>query len=487
MVRASLDYDQSSMPAHSNALMVGGAASHVGKSWMTAAICRFLHRRGVKVAPFKAQNMSNNSYPCEGGGEIGRAQVAQAEACGLAPRPDMNPILLKPTADTASQIVVQGKVWGDLTGSAYYERFDFFLSKAAESFERLRSEFDVIVLEGAGSIAELNLRRTDLVNLGFATRFDIPVLLVADIDRGGVFAAVHGTIDLLEPAERKLVKSFAVNRFRGDPTLFEDGVTILEEKTGRPCLGVFPYAHDIHLDEEDGVRLDDLPARSGAGSKVAILRFPRISNLTDLRLLPDAAWIDRPVEAEFEAIILPGTKSTAADLEWLRSRGLDVWLKAQHAKDVRILGICGGYQMLGERIDDPDGVESERGSVEGLGLLPVQTVLAKEKVTEAVDARSRGGVSFRAYEIHMGRTTSTAPVEPLCEAAGQPEGARVENCLGTYLHGALEHPEIVREWLEVEPVGWESKEASYDRLADWFEASADVDLFDRLYLPGRVG
>ena len=470
-----------------HALMVGGAASHVGKSWMTAAICRWLYRRGVKVAPFKAQNMSNNSYPCRGGGEIGRAQVAQAEACGLEPRPDMNPILLKPTADAASQVVVQGKVWGDLSARAYYEHFDFLLSKAAESYERLAAEFDVIVLEGAGSIAELNLRRTDLVNLGFAARFDIPVLLVADIDRGGVFAAVHGTIDLLEPAERRLVRSFAVNRFRGDPTLFENGVTILEEKTQRPCLGVFPYAPDIRLDEEDGVRLDDLPRNQGDGAKVAILRFPRISNLTDFRLLPNAAWVDRPVEGDFEAVILPGTKNTMADLEWMRARGLDAWVKAKHAQGVRILGVCGGYQMLGERIEDPYGVESQQTSVEGLGLLPVRTTLTKDKVTEVVEARSRGGKDFRAYEIHLGRTVATAPVEPLCEAGGRPEGARAGNCAGTYLHGALEHPEIVREWIGVEPAASVSKEQSYDQLAEWFEQSANVELFDRLYLNGRMG
>lgn len=472
------------MSRSKHAVMVGGAASHVGKSWMTAAICRFLYRRGLKVAPFKAQNMSNNSYPCPGGGEIGRAQVAQAEACGLAPRPDMNPILLKPTADTASQIVVQGRVYADLSGRGYYEQFDYFFEKAAESYERLAAEFDVIVLEGAGSIAELNLRKTDLVNLGFASRFDIPVLLVADIDRGGVFAAVHGTLDLLEPAERRLVRSFAVNRFRGDPTLFEDGVEILQRKTQRPCLGVFPYAHDIHLDEEDGVRLDDLPSRPAAGAEVAILRFPRISNLTDFQLLPNAAWVDRPVDREFRAIVLPGTKSTAADLEWMRARGLDRWLQAQHARGVRIVGICGGYQMLGERVDDPHGVESDRGSVEGLGLLPVRTELAREKVTEAVRGRTRGSVEFSAYEIHMGRTSTSAPTEPLCEVNGRGEGAVLGNCLGTYLHGALEHPEVLREWLGVEPAHSAPKEESYDRLADWFEASADVDLFDKLYLGG---
>ncbi len=219
-----------------------------------------------------------------------------------------------------------------------------------------------------------------MVNLGFATRVSIfPVLLVADIDRGGVFAAVHGTIDLLDPAERRLVRAFAVNRFRGDPTLFENGVTILEDKTRKPCLGVFPYAPDIHLDEEDGVRLDDLPMNRAGGGRVAILRFPRISNLTDFRLLPDAVWADRPLDRDFGAIILPGTKATAADLAWMRSRGLDAWVRAQHSRGARILGVCGGYQMLGERIDDPHAVESQGGSVEGLGLLPVRTASGQGK------------------------------------------------------------------------------------------------------------
>ncbi|MBI1353795.1 MAG: cobyric acid synthase [Acidobacteria bacterium] len=463
-------------------LMVGGAASHVGKSWMTAAICRWLYRRGMRVAPFKAQNMSNNSYPCRAGGEIGRAQVAQAEACGLEPEPDMNPILLKPTGDAASQVVVQGKVWRDLGARAYYERFDELLAKAAQSFERLRSRFDVVVLEGAGSIAELNLRRTDLVNLGFAGRYDIPVLLVADIDRGGVFAAVHGTIDLLEPSERRLVRSFAVNRFRGDPTLFEDGVRILEEKTRKPCLGVFPYAQDIHLDEEDGVRLDDLPARRGAAGRVAILRFPRISNLTDFRLLPGAAWVDRPVAEEFDVVILPGTKNTLGDLAWLRSRGLDAWVHARHAAGATILGVCGGYQMLGERVKDPHGVESDRGGADGLGLLPVRTTLAVEKVTQVVQGVTNGGAAFGAYEIHMGQTSPTRPVESLCSADGRPEGARAGNCLGTYLHGALETPDVLREWLGLTADAVASKEESYDRLADWFENAVDVGLFERLYL-----
>ena len=454
------------------ALMVAGTASHVGKSWMATALCRSLARRGARVAPFKAQNMSNNSFPCLGGGEIGRAQVAQAEACGLEPEPDMNPILLKPMSDRSSQVVVQGKVWRDLTASEYYEQHGYLASKVGESFERLAERYEFVVVEGAGSIAELNLTKSDLVNLGFATRFGVPVLLVADIDRGGVFGALHGTVDLLEPAQRELVRAFAVNRFRGDPELFVDGRGILEAKTGKPCLGVFPFAPHIQLDEEDGLALETV-CREGSHT-VAIVRLPRISNFGDFRLLRDVRWIDAPVARDFGAVILPGTKNTAADLAWMRSRGLDQWVRQQHERGATVLGICGGYQMLGERIDDPHGVESEHRSVEGLGLLPVTTVMTAHKVTERVEATTPGGALFTAYEIHMGRTERPPDAQPLAWVGGRPEGMRNYRVAGSYLHGALEHPAVVEEWLGFRPEDAASKEASYDRLADWFEESADL-------------
>jgi adenosylcobyric acid synthase len=451
--------------------MVAGTASHVGKSWMATAICRLLHRRGISVAPFKAQNMSNNSYPCAAGGEIGRAQVAQAEACGLDPEPDMNPILLKPTSERGSQVVVQGKVWRDLSAAEYYEQYEYLMGKVGESFARLAERYEFVVVEGAGSIAELNLADSDMANLGLAARFGIPVLLVADIDRGGVFGALHGTVDLLAPAQRELVQAFAVNRFRGDPELFASGRRILEEKTGKPCLGVFPFAPDIELDEEDGVALQ---ARRSEGKKtVAIVRFPRVSNFGDFRLLREACWIDGPVAGDFRAVILPGTKNTAADLEWMRSRGLDRWVLAQHEQGARVLGICGGYQMLGERIDDPLGVESDRRSVPGLGLLPVVTVMADRKTTERVDATTAGGVSFSAYEIHTGRTERPTDAAPMAWVGGRAEGLRMGRVAGSYLHGALEHPAVVEEWLGFRPEDAVPKETSYDLLADWLEASAD--------------
>jgi adenosylcobyric acid synthase len=462
-------------------MLVGGTASHVGKSFVATAICRTLRRRGVSVAPFKAQNMSLNSYPCRDGGEIGRAQVVQAEACGLDPVSDMNPVLLKPNGNMSSQVVVNGKVWKNLSASDYYEHTEFLRSRVVEAYDRLASQYEYIVMEGAGSIAEMNLRQRDLVNLGIAKRVGAPALLVADIDRGGVFASVVGTYCLLSPEERALVRSFAVNRFRGDPTLFEDGVNILEEKTGSPCLGVFPMLENAHIDEEDSVALDrrNVPV----ASRVAILQFPRISNFTDFRLLPDACWITAPVGGQFDVVILPGTKNTIADLEWMRRQGLDEWVLRQHADGAKIVGVCGGYQMLGTSIGDPDAVESDRGSTEGLALLPVTTVLKAEKTTRVVRAESPAGTRFEAYEIHMGCTVRPRGLTPFATLSdGEGEGIRVGRCAGTYLHGALESAALLSEVLGIPVPEPASKEKAYDDLADWFTAHADMDLFAELYL-----
>jgi len=462
-------------------MLVGGTASHVGKSFVATAICRALKSRGISVAPFKAQNMSLNSYPCRDGGEIGRAQVVQAEACGLDPVSDMNPVLLKPNGNMSSQVIVNGKVWKNLSARDYYEHADFLLGRVLDAYERLASQYEYIVMEGAGSIAEMNLRQRDLVNLGMAKRVGAPVLLVADIDRGGVFASVVGTYCLLPPQERALVRSFAVNRFRGDPSLFEDGVNILEEKTGRPCLGVFPLLENTRIDEEDSVALD----RCGihGTSRIAILHFPRISNFTDFRLMQDACWITAPVAGRFDAIILPGTKNTIADLDWMRKQGLDEWVLRQHAEGAKILGICGGYQMLGTSIADPDAVESERGSADGLSLLPVTTILRSEKTTRVVTAESPAGARFEAYEIHMGCTERPGGFTSFATLlSGEQEGIRVGRCAGTYLHGALENAELLSELLGVSIPTAPLKERVYDDLAGWFTAHADMDLFAELYL-----
>ena len=467
------------MPARS--IFIGGTASHVGKSWMTAAVCRYLHQRGLRVAPFKAQNMSNNSHPLpDGSGEIGRAQVAQAEACGLAPHADFNPILLKPNSDTSSQVVLNGRVWRTLPAREYYLHHDFLLEHVLAAHARLASRFDYIVMEGAGSVAELNLKRTDLVNLNLARRVGARALLVGDIDRGGIFASIIGTLCLLEPEERAAIPAFAVNRFRGDRSLFDNGVRILEEKTQRPCLGVFPFAADIHLDEEDGVAIDQ---PRPTASDIAILRFPRISNLTDFRLLPDAAWISAPTGRQFHAIILPGTKNTLADLAWLRERQLDTWLEQQYAQGATLIGICGGYQMLGERIDDPLAAESAAGSAPGLGLLRTSTTLAAEKTTRAVHATTPTGHTFAAYEIHLGLTPRPAGAPPFATIEGEPEGVHQGRLIGTYLHGALEDHRVLSLLLG-RPIAAapRDKQADYDALGHWFAANAHVKLFEDLYL-----
>ncbi len=463
-------------------MMVGGTGSHVGKSWMATAICRWLRRRGLAVAPFKAQNMSNNSFPCPEGGEIGRAQVTQAEACGLEPSPDMNPILLKPNSDQGSQVVLNGKAWKNLGAREYYEHYDTLAGAVHEAYDRLAARYDYIVIEGAGSLAEINLRRTDLVNLGLARSLGAAVLLTADIDRGGVFAAVYGTMALVEPEEAKLIRSFAVNRFRGDPSLFRDGREILEQKASRPCLGVFPHLDGVHIDEEDGVALDYVTPAPTDGPRIAVVRLPRISNLTDFQLLRWADWVHNDRDVDYDIVILPGSKNPIADLAWMRARGLDKWVVRRHAAGALVLGICGGYQILGERIEDPLALESDAGSVNGLGLLPVTTVIERDKVTRAVAAQTPGGAAFSAYEIHMGRTTRPSGSKPFALVGDREEGIRDGRCLGTYLHGALEHAAVVEEVLSVRVPPAPDKDACYDRLADWFEEAADTKLFEELYL-----
>jgi adenosylcobyric acid synthase len=460
-------------------MMIAGTASHAGKSWFATAICRCLKRRGLRVAPFKAQNMSNNSYPCREGGEIGRAQAEQAEACGLEPSAAMNPVLLKPESDGASQVIVDGKVWRRLSARQYYDHFDYLNERVMAAYRLLAAEYEFIVIEGAGSVTEMNLKRTDLVNLGLARRTGARALLVADIDRGGVFASLVGTFALLEPEEAALVPAFAVNRFRGDVSLFADGVDFLEHRTGRKCLGVFPHAADIPLAAEDGLSLDAAPSGNG---RIAILRFPRVSNFTDFAVVPGAVWIDRPVPRKFDAVILPGSKSVIADLEWMRRRGLDRWVLAQHADGARIVGVCGGYQMLGEHIGDPYRVESDTVAAEGLALLPVTTTLEREKTTRVVDAVTPLGRRFTAYEIHMGRTTAPPGAEPFALVDGKPEGIRQGRVAGAYLHGAFEDPGVAEEFLGAACAPRESKDSVYEALADWFERNGDMRRFEELYL-----
>jgi adenosylcobyric acid synthase len=455
---------------------IGGTASNAGKSWMATAICAWLRRRGVRVAPFKAQNMSNNSFPCAGGGEIGRAQVAQAEACGLEPEPAMNPILLKPNADGTSQVVVNGRVWKTLAARDYYACAADLRGVVRSAYNDLARRFDVVIIEGAGSVTELNLRPYDLVNLDLVARLEAPWMLVADIERGGVFGSVIGTFDLLTPEERGLCRGFAINRFRGDPSLFEDGVHLIEARTGAPCLGVFPHAPDIHLDAEDTLSTD-MCRRSAAPdhATLAVIRLPSVSNTTDFRLMTWADWVSAPPAADYDFIVLPGSKHVIADLDWLHASGLTAWIQAQHRRGATIVGICGGYQMLGRSISDPTGTESSRLRAQGLDLIPAETVLGRQKTTQVVTATTGGGVSFGAYEIHLGETTidREAGVQPFARLEdGAPDGVRATRVIGTYLHGALEHPAVCAEVFGVPQSAMRSADRDYDRLADWFAASA---------------
>ena len=459
------------MPARP--LFVGGTSSNAGKSWMATAICAWLRRRGVAVAPFKAQNMSNHSYPCRQGGEIGRAQVAQAEACGLEPEPAMNPILLKPAGD-ACQVVVDGRVWKTLPPRGYYAHADTLRTRVRAAYEQLANRFDVVVIEGAGSVTELNLKRVDLANLDLVTAINAPWLLVADIERGGVFASILGTVGLLEPGERALFRGFAINKFRGDCSLFEDGVRLLEERTSSRCLGVFPFAADLTLDAEDSLSIDVTPRTPPPPcARMAIVRLPSLSNGTDFRLLVWADWISGPSSADYDFIIIPGTKSTIADLLWLRQTGLAEWIVERHRCGATVVGICGGFQMLGRSIRDPLGVDSDVRQAAGLGLLPAATTMRAEKTTELRNGRTPGGTPFTAYEIHMGATDIDADVPPFATLDdGTTDGACAPGVIGTYLHGLLENADVCAEIFGVPPPAASSKTEQYDRMADWFERHA---------------
>jgi adenosylcobyric acid synthase len=396
----------------------------------------------------------------------------------------MNPILLKPTGTLGSQVVVDGRPWRNLTAAEYYHHFEFLQERVMAAYARLAARCDYVVIEGAGSITELNLKSRDLVNLDLAARLGARGLLVADIDRGGVFASVIGTFALLDDGEASLVRAFLINRFRGDRSLFRDGVEILESRTGRPCLGVFPFEPSIQLDAEDSVSLEDSRLNPSSDRRHAIVRFPHISNFTDFRLLPDAIYVTDPVETVFETIFLPGTKSTIEDLAWLRSRGLDEWILRQRRRGARVIGICGGYQMMGEAVMDPDHLESPVAGARGLGIFPASTTMAQEKVTRRVEAVTPAGHRFHAYEIHMGVTTLRGSAQPFATLQdGSSDGIRIENAAGTYLHGALEDPAVLEELLgRPLPSAGERKDASYDRLADWFAAHVDQNLFAREYL-----
>ncbi|GGJ93526.1 cobyric acid synthase [Pilimelia anulata] len=446
----------------SGGLLVAGTTSDAGKSVVTAGLCRWLRRRGVRVAPFKAQNMSNNSVVAVGadgrGGEIGRAQAMQAAACGLAPDVRFNPVLLKPGGDMTSQVVLLGHAVGTAAGRDYRAWKPRLAGPVFDTYAALRREYDVVVCEGAGSPAEINLRADDFVNLGLARRMNLPAVVVGDIDRGGVFASFFGTLALLAAADQAHVAGFVVNKFRGHRDLLRPGLDALAGLTGRPVLGVLPYAPDLWLDGEDSLAHGAVlgrpaPPRGTQWLRVAVVRLPRISNATDAEALAAEPGVrvrlttDPAEVADADLVVLPGTKATVADLDWLRRTGLADAVVA-HARAGRpLLGLCGGFQMLGRRIHDD--VESGRGTVDGLGLLPLDTTFAADKTVRRAAGTAFGGVPVAGYEIHHGRVTAAAEgLAPLLlDAARGPEGARVGNVLGTHWHGAFESDDFRRAFL----------------------------------------
>ncbi len=424
------------------ALLVAGTTSDAGKSVVTAGLCRWLAREGAKVAPFKAQNMSLNSAVTADGAEIGRAQAVQAAAAQVSPEAAMNPVLLKPGSDHTSQVVVLGKPWADVSAMSYRRHKAELLEVSLACLADLRSRFDVVVCEGAGSPAEINLRATDIANMGLARAAQLPVLVVGDINPGGVFAALFGTLALLSPEDQALVCGFVVNKFRGDVALLEPGLAMLERLTGRPTYGVLPWTEGLELDAEDSLGLSaavaPVPPLGGDVLRVAVVRLPRLSNWTDVDALRSepgllVRFATTPEElADADLVVLPGTRATVADLAWLRRRGLDVVLARRAAEGRPVLGICGGYQMLGARIED--SVESRAGAVEGLGLLPVRTAFGREKVLGRPAGAYGPHPVTTAYEIHHG-VIAVDGGEPLFSPG---EGCRVGSVLGTVWHGALE-------------------------------------------------
>ncbi len=471
-------------PRRTPALMLQGTGSDVGKSLLAAGLCRLFSRRGLAVRPFKPQNMSNNAAVTADGGEIGRAQALQARACGVAPHSDMNPVLLKPQSDTGAQVVVQGRVLGTATAADYHALKPTLLPAVLESFRRLSGGADLVIVEGAGSAAEVNLRAADIANMGFAMAADLPVVLVGDIDRGGVIASLVGTHALLPEAERGRLKGYLINKFRGDVSLFTPALDIIAARTGMPCLGVLPWFADAaRLPAEDAASLGG--ASAGRGIRIAVPRLSRIANFddfdplaaeADVELLMVAAGQPLPV---CDVVILPGSKSTIADLAFFRAQGWDVDLRAHLRRGGRVVGICAGFQMLGRRVSDPLGVEGPADAVaDGLGLLDIETEMAGDKVLSEV-AGDWQGVAVSGYEMHMGRTRGPDCARPMLTLAGQPDGAVSADGLvqGCYLHGLFASDPFRAGFLgRGGGVAYETQvDAVLDRLADHLETHVEVE------------
>lgn len=499
------------------AIMLQGTSSHVGKSILVTALCRIFLQDGKKVVPFKAQNMALNSYVTKSGGEMGRAQVAQAEAAGIDPQVEMNPVLLKPSGNSCSQVILMGTPIGNMSAQNYHEGYSLKAWHVVEEcIETLQREYEILVIEGAGSPAEVNLKATDIVNMRVAKRVPAPVLLVADIDRGGCLASVVGTLELLDPEERDLVKGIIINKFRGDIRLLQPGLDFLEQKTGKPIVGVIPYLDTMDIDDEDSVSLDDKHAKGPCDLEVAVIRTPKISNFTDFDALehePDVRLryvrcgesIGQP-----DMVILPGSKNTTQDLIYLKEHGYEQEIKALAQAGTTVVGICGGYQMLGEKIFDPLHTESEVDAIAGLGLLPITTEFAATKVTRQVRAvcEQNGFLgckkSFKnlvGYEIHMGKTQYIGEVTPAFtiiersgEKADMPDGvvSASGSVLGTYIHGIWDDDEyrrailnVLRERKGLSPLPVSQslktrKENAYNRLAQTVRESLNMELIYKM-------
>ncbi len=490
--------------------MIQGTGSHVGKSVMTAALCRLLTQDGFRVAPFKAQNMSNNSYVTRSGGEIGRAQAVQAEACGIEPTVHMNPILLKPSSDLGAQVIVHGKPVKTMQPREYQFHASSFLSQVRFSLEHLMLEYDVVVIEGAGSPAEINLQEYDIVNMRTAEMANAPVILVGDIDRGGVFASFIGTLELIQLKYRERVKAFLINKFRGERSLLQGGIDFLLGRTGIPNLGVIPYETQLDLMEEDGLsdeRIKNNGSRKNANDiLIDVVWLPRISNFTDFSPFdrePDVTLTYlRQIPDRFpDVLILPGTKSTISDLDYLRVSGFDRWIESCIDRGVQVIGICGGYQMLGSQILDPLMVESNQTEVSGLGFLKSATTFEAEKTTQQIMAvHLESGIEIKGYEIHMGQTQCLEKAEPvfkLTRRGNHPvfldEGMSVSKSgvWGTYLHGIFDN-DAFRQYflnsfrakrnlpLQTGSSVSTARTEMCDRLAHLVRANIDMDLFYRI-------
>ena len=472
-------------------LMVQGTTSDAGKSTLVAGLARLLRRRGVAVAPFKPQNMALNSAVTADGGEIGRAQALQALAAGVPPHTDMNPVLLKPASDIGAQVIIHGRAVAHLSARDYHDFKPRAMAAVLASFGRLCAGYDAVLIEGAGSPAEINLRDRDIANMGFAEAADCPVILVADIDRGGVFAHLVGTLDLLSASEQARVKGFVINRFRGDIGLLQSGLDWLEARTGRPVLGVLPYLHGLFLDAEDALG-EACVDKSATRLRVVAPVYPRISNHTDLdalRLHPqvDFRWVG-PGQAmpPADLIVLPGSKAVQADLAWLRAQGWEPALRRHLRYGGKLVAVCGGFQMLGTRLHDPQGLEGEAGSVAGLGLLDAETVLEAEKQLVNVHGRVAlpGAAPVSGYEIHMGVTRGPALAQAAVELEdGRRDGAISDDgqILGTYVHGLFDHPDALVALLAWAGAGdvdrmdlAARREADLERLTDALEAHLDL-------------